>query len=149
MILISTSAFRPLRPIDVKYATVPVQQGFNWGECLADFESGVWHLVVFRSVRSETAEDSVLAEFDERAYQEARGSSGFRFYFRGEVDEERRCLSLCVWDTPEQARAALHQPDHRDAVAHTREWYEEFSLERYRLSLAPDRRITIEPLLQV
>ena len=66
MTLISTSAFRPLRPIDVKYATVPVQQGFNWGECLADFESGVWHLVVFRSVRSETAEDSVLAEFDER-----------------------------------------------------------------------------------
>ena len=137
--------FRVLRPKDHGYASLPVELGFDWADCLAEFSAGEWHLVVFRSVRNADADEWLLADYDESAFQEARRSEGFRFYFRGEADAERRCLSLCVWDSPDQARVALTQPDHRAAVAHTSKWYEAFALERYRLSLAADRTVCIDP----
>jgi hypothetical protein len=136
--------FRPLRTIDARYASLPVEQGFDWKGCLADLSAGEWHLVVFRSVRRPTADEALLCEFDERAFQEAKSSSGFRFYFRGDADAERRCLSLCVWDSPEQARVALHGADHQAAVAQTRDWYDSFALERYRLILEAGGDVRIE-----
>ena len=73
----------------------------------------------------------LLTEFDDRAHAEARRAGGLLLYFKGEPDPNRACLSLCLWQTREQARAAIHLPRHRAAVGLASTMYESFHLERY------------------
>ena len=55
-------AFRGLTPIRSDYATVPIWQGFNWSECVVGLRKVRLYLVVFRSVRRETADAERLKE---------------------------------------------------------------------------------------
>jgi len=127
------SPFHMLAPITAHYATLPILQGFNWTECLSAVEEGQWYLVVFRSVRRATADTALLTEFDDHAYAEALEAGGLVYYFRGQLSPRRACLSFCLWDTPEQARAALRLPRHHNAVRAVPEMYESYLLERYTL----------------
>jgi Antibiotic biosynthesis monooxygenase len=124
---------RCLRILRADYATAPIEAGFDWVERLADTGSGTYFVVVFRSVRREAADAELLTEFDDRAHAEAQLSGGLHFYFKGEPDVRRACLSLCLWDSPEQARAALQLPRHQAAVRLAHDMYETFRLERYEL----------------
>ena len=44
-------ACRRISPIHPDYATMPIQEGFDWSSCLAGAAFGRLYLVVFRSVR--------------------------------------------------------------------------------------------------
>ena len=136
---------RTLRPRSASYATLPVDAGFAWADCLADLDPANFYLVVFRSVRRQGADGELLTEFDDRAHAEARRAGGLLLYFKGEPDANRACLSLCLWETREQARAAIHQPRHRAAVGLASTMYESFHLERYVVTWAGSGSVGIAP----
>ena len=126
-------ACRRLSPIHPDYATLPIQEGFNWFSCLTEVRFDRLYLVVFRSVRRATADLELLKEFDDRAYAEALEAGGLLRYFRGSMDERRRCLSFCLWESRVRARRASGGASHRRAAALTADMYESYSLERYDL----------------
>jgi hypothetical protein len=133
------SVFCQLRPIARDYAILPIEEGFNWSEVLAeaaavscDRRNLQLYLVVFRSVRREDADAARLKALDDRAYAEAiTETPGLLFYFRGELNEKRQCLSFCLWESVEQARRAAQLPAHRAAALLADEIYEHFYLERW------------------
>jgi len=125
------SAARALRVRSASYATLPIEQGFDWADYLAGFEPASFYLVVFRSIRRPGADGELLTEFDDRAHAEARQAGGLVLYFKGEPDANGACLSLCLWRSRERARTAIHLPRHRAAVALATTMHASFHLERY------------------
>lgn len=133
-ISVSPGPFAGLVALRPDYAVMPIEQAFNWGECLATVEAGEWYVVAFRSVRRPESDDSMLEEFDRRAFAEASRHSGLLCYFVGELDDERRCLSMCVWEDRTRAGEAAMLPDHTAAIAIAGATYTSYVLERYRLT---------------
>lgn len=127
----SVDAFRGLVPTRSDYATVPIWQGFNWSECVVGLGEVRLYLVVFRSVRRETADADRLKEYDDRAHREVEHGAGLLYYFKGEPKEQRECLSFCLWESRRQAREAIRRPRHVAAAALASEMYESYDLERY------------------
>jgi len=128
------SLFEGLKPISPEYASLPILEGFNWSECLADVEEGQWYLVVFRSVRRATADPIKLKMLDDRAYEDAVLGSGLLVYFRGSLTRRRECLSFCLWEAQERAQAATRLESHEAAARVTDEMYDSFELERWVLT---------------
>jgi hypothetical protein len=126
-------ACRRLSPIHPDYATLPIQEGFNWSSCLGEVPFDRLYLVVFRSVRRTTADFELLKDHDDKAYAEALEAGGLLRYFRGSMNERRECLSFCLWEDREQARRAPGGASHRTAAAITADMYESYVLERYDL----------------
>ena len=122
-----------LSTIDPDYATLPIEEGFNWSSCLDEAYFDRLYVVVFRSVRRTSANLDVLREYDDRAYADAEGAGGLLFYFKGLVNERRECLSFCLWESRDQARRAASGASHREAAAITAEMYESYTIERYDL----------------
>jgi hypothetical protein len=126
-------ACQQLSPIYPDYATLPIQDGFNWSSSLGDAHFERLYVVVFRSVLRATADLDLLYEYDELAHTEAIETGGLLFYFRGVINERRESLSFCLWENGEQARRASGSPLHRAAMGIVTEMYESYSLERYDL----------------
>jgi hypothetical protein len=124
-------SFERLAPIRADYTTLPVWEGFNWSECVASLGSVRLYLVIFRSVRRETADADKLKEYDDRAHREVRHGAGLLHYFKGEATDRRECLSFCLWESQRQALEAIRRPHHAAAAALVREMYESYELERY------------------
>lgn len=135
----ASRALQRLAPITPDYATRPILDGFNWADCLAGVASGQWYLVVFRSVRRHTADTATLIALDDQAHAEALAARGLLFYFKGQLDERRRCLSFCLWESQAQARLAADLPRHRAAARTVAAMYESYELERYVLTKADGR----------
>jgi hypothetical protein len=119
------------RPIDANYMLLPIEQGFNWEECLQMFASGQWYLVVFRSKHRAGADEALLTELDNAASASARDLPGFLYYFIGTPLASGECLSFCLWNSQQEAALASAQPAHREAVMKGIESYEYYTLERY------------------
>ena len=49
----------------------------------------------------------------------------------GETNEQRECLSFCLWETREQAIEAAGAASHRSAAEISVRMYESYVLERY------------------
>ena len=131
---VGSGPFGGLVPLDAGYAVLPIARAFNWSECLASVERGEWYVVSFRSVRQLGSDDALLEEFDRRAFAEASRHSGLACYFMGEMDDQRRCLSMCVWEDRARAAEAATLPDHTAAVAIAGATYTSYVLERFRLT---------------
>ncbi len=128
-------ACQELNPTRPDYAYHPVEYGFDWTS-LASHDFEALYLVVFRSVRRPDADHALLKEHDDRAYATARRTGGLLRYFRGELGEDRTCLSFCLWESREEARRAAEAGEHRAAAEIVGEAYESYRLERYRLTNA-------------
>src|SRR5215211_6197340 len=126
-------ACQQLSPIHPDYATLPIQEGFNWSSSLGDARFERLYLVVFRSLLRETADLELLYEYDELAHGEASEAGGLVFYFRGVTNERGESLSFCLWESREQARRASGGPSHQAAMGMVSLMYESYSLERYDL----------------
>lgn len=118
-----------LAPVSDGYATVPVSEAFDWGACATTTGAGAWYLVAFRSVLREGVNIARLLEYDQRAFEEAADAPGFIHYFKGPLNERLECLSFCLWDTREHARAAARRTAHVEAVGLIHEMYESYVLE--------------------
>ena len=128
-----SEACQQLSPIYPDYATLPIQEGFNWSSSLGDAHFERLYVVVFRSVLRATADLDLLYEHDELAHAEAIEAGGLLFYFRGVINERRESLSFCLWENGEQARRASGGPSHQAAMGIVSEMYESYILERYDL----------------
>jgi hypothetical protein len=124
-------ACQQISPIYPDYATRPVQDGFSWSSSLAGCAFERLYLVVFRSVRRPSADLELLREHDDRAYEKALESGGLLRYFKGEANEQRECLSFCLWETREQALEAAGAASHQSAAEITVRMYESYELDRY------------------
>jgi hypothetical protein len=123
-------ACRQISPRHPDYATLPIEDGFDWSSLSScDFES--LYLVVFRSLRRPEADLALLREHDDSAYEEALISGGLLRYFKGHANERGKCLSFCLWETSEQARKAAGASSHRSAAGITALMYLSYRLERY------------------
>jgi heme-degrading monooxygenase HmoA len=139
-------AFSQPIPIRTEYATLPIQDGFDWARCFRSIPDAGLYLVVFRSVRRPSADLGVLKELDDRAYAEAMGAGGLLHYFRGEANERRECLSFCLWESRQHALEAVGGPSHRAAAEIWRAMYESYELERYHLEKTRRGSVSFERL---
>lgn len=133
-------------PIHHDYASLPIQDGFDWARSLRSIPALRLYLVVFRSVRRASADLDVLKEHDDAAYAEALGAGGLLHYFKGEANEQRECLSFCLWESRQHALAAVGGPSHRAAAEIWRAMYESYELERYHLEKSQQGTISFERL---
>ena len=129
--------FAGLAPVSSTYATMPIIAGFTWAEIAGNVDPGEWYLVAFRSVLRETADDVRLDEQDDLALAEARLAPGFVHYFQGAANEQRECLSFCIWQSRDQAQAAARLPAHEEAIGLADEMYESYVLEYHTLKKRP------------
>jgi heme-degrading monooxygenase HmoA len=128
------NVFDGLQPLSSDYAVRRIDEVFNWRDCLGPVDEGEWYVVAFRSVRRPEADDPLLYRLDEHALAEARAHGGLLHYFSGELDDERRCLSMCVWESRERAREGAALPAHTEAIGISGATYTSYVLERYRLT---------------
>jgi len=136
-------------PIYPDYATRPIQDGFSWSSSLAGCAFERLYLVVFRSIRRPSADLDLLREHDDRAYEDALESGGLLRYFKGDANEQRACLSFCLWDTRRQALEAAGAASHRSAAEISVRMYESYALDRYWLKkvvAAREERLIFEPI---
>jgi len=142
-------ACEQISPIYQDYATRPIQDGFNWSSSLAGCAFERLYLVVFRSVRRPSADLDLLREHDDRAYEKALESGGLLRYFKGEANEQRECLSFCLWETRRQAIEAADAASHQSAAEITVRMYESYVLDRYWLEkvlTAREERLFFDPI---
>jgi hypothetical protein len=118
-------------PINLHYMLLPIEDGFNWAECLSHVQEGQWYLVVFRSKHRADADEALLTHLDNQASKAARSLPGFLFYFIGTPLSTGECLSFCLWSHQTEAKLASAQPEHREAVEKGLSAYEYYRLERY------------------
>ena len=143
--LATMDALDRLQPISDRYATLPIEQAFDWSDAARQLGVGEWYLVVFRSIRRSGADEGRLMAFDERAHAEAAGAPGFVHYFKGPSVADGSCLSFCIWTGRAEARAAAGRPHHTEAVTLLDEMYEDYRLELIRLRGHADGRLEFEP----
>ncbi len=138
-------ALQRLGPVSVDYATLPVADAFNWADGASELGDGDWYLVAFRSVRRPGADEERLATYDELAHQEAAGSPGFVHYLKGPAATDGSCMSFCLWQSREDARAAARQPAHVQAVSLLDEMYATYTLEFHHVRRLAGGPLTFEP----
>lgn len=129
-----------------EYANLPIEDGFDWDDCLYDAPFDRLYLVVFRSVRRATADLELLKEYDDRAYEDAVRSGGLLRYFKGQMNDRRECLSFCLWESREQARTAAGGASHGRAAEITARMYESYRLYRYDLIKLAGGNLLFQPL---
>lgn len=134
-----------LAPISPDYASLPVADAFNWSEGATELGDGEWYLVAFRSVRRPGADEERLATFDELAHQEAAGAAGFVHYLKGPSATDGSCMSFCLWESRDDARAAARRPAHVRAVGLLEEMYATYTLEFLHVRRAAGGPLTFEP----
>jgi len=134
-----------LAPVSAGYASLPIQDAFNWQEASTELGNGDWYLVAFRSIRRAGADEERLTLFDELAHQEAATSPGFVHYFKGPQATDGSCLSFCLGDSRADARAASGRPDHVRAVSLIDEMYESYTLEFHRVTRAAGGPLAFAP----
>jgi len=142
-------AYQQISPIYQDYAAQPIQDGFSWTSSLAGCAFERLYLVVFRSIRRPSVDLDLLREHDDRAYEKALESGGLLRYFKGEANEQRECLSFCLWERREQAIEAAGADSHQAAAEISVLMYESFVLERYWLKKvvsARGERLIFEPI---
>src|SRR5438093_12782562 len=122
----TTEPFDRLRPVTPDYAVRGIEEAFNWRDCLGSVDAGEWYVVAFRSVRRPEAADALLYQLDERALQEANAHTGLLRYFSGDLDDQRRCLSMCVWEDRARARDSAALPAHTAAIDISGATYESY-----------------------
>src|SRR5262249_21242745 len=123
--------FDRLVPVKAGYRTAPILEAFNWSYTLEPVECGRWYLIVFRSKRRADVDGAMLRHHDDLAFAEALRSGGLLRYYKGGLDRERRCLSLCVWDRRRSAEVANRVRVHGAAASLTARFYHWYDVERY------------------
>jgi len=97
------------------------------------------------------ADEADLLGHNDRAYAAARSLGGLIIYFQGpllvasargarypELDidvDTPNCMSFCIWDRREQARAGSEVAEHRAAVRGAPRWFSKFDIVKFQARL--------------
>ncbi|CAG8480840.1 25628_t:CDS:2 [Dentiscutata erythropus] len=124
-----------LDAITSNYATESIETSFNWDEIAAGKNNveGEWYLIAFRSIGSKDANIKKLVEAEAEAYNEAKNHGGLLKYWSSEFNQNRECLSLCIWRSIDEAVKASKKPCHAFTVGLASANYETYKLEKYKL----------------
>ncbi|TIA84979.1 hypothetical protein E3P99_04102 [Wallemia hederae] len=118
------------------YARQPYEEAFNWDDIeLSEDIEKEFYCVAFRSRRKPDV-DMDLYTADRLAHEEAvEASQGnlLMYWFGSATDDTRECLATCIWSSQSWAQRTAKLPKHVQAAKLSREVYESFQLERYRL----------------
>jgi hypothetical protein len=142
-----------VEPLYENYRDLPIHESFNWHKLIGEVtdtlgnQQSDYFLVVFRSKRLPGDTNAArIGQLDTDAYLEATRSNALLKYFAGDIDEDGRALSWCLWTDQQSARAALNGPAHREAVQAAHELYEYYTSppERYNLHVTPEDGILFE-----
>src|SRR3712207_9514549 len=93
-------ACRRISPLNSDYATLPIEEGFDFSTCLGGVHFDRLYLVVFRSVRRATAGPKFLKWHDDRANGAALEAGGPISCISGEGYEGRGGPSFCLLRGP-------------------------------------------------
>jgi hypothetical protein len=135
-----------LAPVSGGYATLPIAEAFNWADGATELGEGTWYLVAFRSIRRSGADEERLAAYDEFAHVEAAAAPGFVHYLKGPAADDGSCLSFCLWNSRDEARAAARRPAHIRAVSLLDEMYAQYRLEFHMVRRTADGTMSFEPI---
>ncbi|KAI9679124.1 MAG: hypothetical protein M1829_001794 [Trizodia sp. TS-e1964] len=96
-----------------------------------------FYIVVFRSRVAPTTVLANLAKMDEKSHAEAMASGGLLKYWFGAVKPptDMNNLATCIWRDRADAAPGSAGEGHRAAAAATRGFYEEWKIERLRLTI--------------
>jgi hypothetical protein len=121
------------------YQTLDIREGFDWEGFYEHVPYAQAELVVFRSTRCVGTDKDLLTRYDDAAHEEALGSEGLIYYFKGEeIPETRQNLSFCLWENEKALKEAAQKTKHKDAVGMAFSFYKNFELERYALTKIDD-----------
>jgi hypothetical protein len=126
--------FDQIRPVVDDFARLPIGSAFDWSAITSESDHGEWYVVTFRSVRRAGADEARLTELDDAAHAEAADAPGFVHYFKGPTNERGECLSFCIWESRQAARASAGGPAHVIAAAVAHEMYASYRLDFVRLT---------------
>ncbi|KAF0366337.1 hypothetical protein F8M41_013639 [Gigaspora margarita] len=129
-----SEALKNLKEIDSNYATKHLEISFNWNQIATNIKNieGEWYLVAFRPIGSKNANNDFLSIAKEKAYNEAENHGGLLKYWSSEFNQNRECLSMCIWASRDIAVEASKKPLHTIAKKlATESNYEFYALERY------------------
>jgi hypothetical protein len=91
--------------------------------------------VEFSSMRRRSEEIACrIGELNTAAFEEAKQSMALLHYFGGDVDEEGRAKSWCLWTDAASAHEALNGPAHKEAVRAAKELYELHGVKCYEVN---------------
>jgi hypothetical protein len=98
-----------------------IAQTFTWEAGLSETSADSLYVVRFRSEREPVVPEDVVTQLianDRAAYAEAQRvfPDDFLLYWCDEESPNGTSLSMCLWTSPEYARAALQLPSHQEAV---------------------------------
>ncbi|CAG8492931.1 11857_t:CDS:2, partial [Dentiscutata heterogama] len=112
-----SEVLKNLKVIDSNYATEPIETSFNWNEIASGIKDieGEWYLVAFRSIGSVNANNNSLSYAEKKAYNKAEKHGGLLKYWSGEFNQNRECLSMCIWASKDIAVNASKKSQHTAA----------------------------------
>lgn len=134
---IETSS-RSVAPVSHDHLDRTIEEAFAWREVINDVEreqrekrndvrfnlaGRALYLVVFESVRNESADPEIIAALDDAAHQEALGSRALLHYYADTPDKNGRARSWCLWLDDKSAREAVSGPAHQEAMSRSAEFY--------------------------
>ncbi|CAG8520406.1 14948_t:CDS:2, partial [Dentiscutata heterogama] len=89
------------------------ETSFNWDKIATGIKNveGEWYLVAFRSIGSKDANNEKLIEAEAKAYNEAKNHGGLLKHWSGKFNQNRECLSICIWRSIDEAIEAKVQAE--------------------------------------
>jgi hypothetical protein len=146
-----------LVPVE-NYALKPLPKAFeNFDEVVLPLLEQVksvdeFDVTVFYSRRKGISPEQhqALLDHNQRAYDAAKRADGLILYFQGYLlvnpDDFQRdagldlkfnpdCMSFCIWESLELARAGSSVPQHKAAVSRTGEWYDGVAIKKYHVKI--------------
>jgi hypothetical protein len=137
-------------PQSSDYRDIDIREGFDWPQIINKLArrngkllSCVQYLVVFRSERADGVDPEHIANLDLAAHDEAATSSALLHYFAGDVDEQGKALSWCLWTDRLAAFQAMHGAAHQQAVKQACELYgDNYAIELYSVNLEENESVS-------
>jgi hypothetical protein len=151
-----------LAPVE-NYALQTLPEAFeNFDEVVLPLLHGVkqidtYDVTVFYSRRKgiSTEQHESLAAHNQSAFDAAKKAEGLILYYQGhllidpvkadmsprlQLDFVPDCLSFCIWESLDLAKAGSSVTEHRAAVSRVNEWYEGFAIKKYHLKVQQEQK---------
>lgn len=100
-----------------------------------------------RKARLNKEDSKLLFEFNQRAFEAAKEKGGLILYYQGvlignDISQTNsdlklpfvpNCLSFCIWNTLQEAKAGAKIDEHKQAVKMISRWYDGFAIKKYQV----------------
>ena len=113
-----------------------------------------YDVTVFYSRRKgiTVPQHEALRTYNQHAFDAAKHVPGLVIYFQGHLLIQPKsdhldpkldlsftpdCMSFCIWQSLDHAKAGAALPQHRDAASRVNQWYDGFAIKKFKVSVQP------------